>query len=125
MAHLEQVIKGAKREYAKRNPETRVRLPITPNILRKLRSVWSRDAEDFDRIMLWAACCLCFYGFSQAGEITVPSEAGYNSSDILVDNADNPTVVKAKIKASKTDQFRKGVDIFVGRTCNQLCPVET
>ena len=46
MARLEQVIKGAKREYAKRNPETRVRLPITPDILLKLRSVWSRDAKD-------------------------------------------------------------------------------
>ena len=130
MARLEQVIKGAKREYAKRNPETRVRLPITPDILLKLRSVWSRDAKDFDRIMLWAACCLCFYGFLRAGEITVPSEAGYDSSvhlnmgDISVDNADNPTVVKEKIKASKSDQFRKGVDIFVGRTYNQLCPVE-
>ena len=46
--------------------------------------------------------------------------------DISVDNADNPTVVKAKIKTSKTDQFRKEVDIFVGRTYmyNQLCPVE-
>ncbi len=52
MASLEQVIKGATREYAKRNPETTVHLPITPDILLKLRSVWSRDAKDFDRIML-------------------------------------------------------------------------
>ncbi len=45
-------------------------------------------------------------------------------ADILVDNANNPTVVKAKIKVSKTDKFRKGVDIFIGRMYNQLCPVE-
>ena len=56
MARLEQVIKGAKREYARRNLETRVRLPITPEILFKLRAVWSREAKNFDYIMLWAAC---------------------------------------------------------------------
>ena len=130
MARLEQVIKGAKREYARRNPETRVRLPITPEILFKLRAVWSREAKNFDYIMLWAACCLCYYGFLRSGEITVPSETGYDSgvhlnmADISVDNAENPTVVKVKIKASKTDQFRKGVDLFIGRTYNQLCPIE-
>ena len=32
-------------------------------------------------------------------------------------------LIKLKIKASKTDQFRKGVDIL-GRTHNHLCPVE-
>ena len=36
-----------------------------------------------------------------------------NMADISVDKADNPMVVKAKIKASKTDQFRKGVDIII------------
>ena len=27
------------------------------------------------------------------------------------------------MKASKTDPFRMGVDIFIGRTDNELCPV--
>ena len=31
--------------------------------------------------------------------------------------------LRIKIKASKTDPFRQGVDIFVGRTGNELCPV--
>ena len=130
MSRLEQVIKGTKREYAKKNQDKRERLPITPNILMQLRAVWSKDPKDFDHIMLWAACCLCFYGFLRSEEITVPSETDYDSSvhlnmaDISVDDSNNPTVVKVKIKASKTDQFRKGVDIFVGRTHNQLCPVE-
>ena len=114
MARLEQLIKGAKREYAKRNHETRVRLPITPDILLKLRSVWSRDAKDFDRIMLWAACCLCFYRFLRSGEITVPSDAGYDSSvhlnmaNVSVDNSENPAVVKVKIKASQNRPVQKG-----------------
>lgn len=114
----------------RRNPGTRVRLPINPEILFKLRVVWSREAKNFDYIMLWAACCLCYYGFLWLGEITVPSNTEYDSgvhlnmAGISVDNAENMTVVKVKTKASKTDQFLKGVDFFIGRTYNQLCPIE-
>ena len=35
----------------------------------------------------------------------------------------NPTLLKLRLKASKTDQFRKGMDVVVGRTNNKLCPV--
>lgn len=47
-----------------------------------------------------------------------------NMADIAVDSTVNPVTAKVRIKASKTDQFRKGVDIYLGRTYNQLCPVE-
>ena len=77
--------------------------------------------------MLWAACCLCYFGFLRAGEITVPSESAYdpgehlNFSDIAVDSISNPSMLKVKIKASKTDPFRQGVDIFIRKTDNKLC----
>ena len=45
-------------------------------------------------------------------------------ADIGVDSTVNPVTVKVRIKASKTDQFRRGVDIFLGRTHNQVCQVE-
>ena len=40
------------------------RLPITPTILRQLRSLWSREASDYDIILMWAACCTAFFRFS-------------------------------------------------------------
>ena len=40
-----------------------------------------------------------------------------------MDSYDNPKVVKVRIKASKTDPYRLGVDIFLGRTHKDLCPV--
>ena len=130
MARLEQVLKGAKREFAKKSPEKRERLPITPDILLKLKAHWISGPKDKDKIMLWAACCLCYFGFLRAGQLTVPSEAAYekgvhlNMEDMAVDSISSPSVVRARIKASKTDQFRRGVDIFVGRTHGLLCPVE-
>lgn len=79
--------------------------------------------------MLWAAATLCFFGFLRAGEITVPSDKGYDHtallsfSDIAVDNMANPSIMQVHIKASKTDPFWKGVSIYVGRTGNDLCPI--
>ena len=35
----------------------------------------------------------------------------------------NPSMARIKLKKSKTDPFRQGVDIYVGRTFGQLCHV--
>ena len=48
-----------------------------------------------------------------------------NVNDVAVDDLADPTVAKVTIKAPKTDQFRKGVDVYVGRTRNTLCSVES
>jgi hypothetical protein len=42
---------------------------------------------------------------------------------VAVDDPHNPSMLKLRLKASKTDQTRIGVDIYVGRTHNCLCPV--
>ena len=78
--------------------------------------------------MLWAAASLCFFGFLWAGEICVPSDNSYdegahlNFNDVSVDSMEKPSSLRIRIKASKTDPFRQGVDIFMGRTGNELCP---
>ena len=65
----------------------------------------------------------------RAGEFTVPSDPGNDASthlsdkDMLVDSKSNPGMVKLHLKASKTDPFRQGVDIFIGKTADRLCPV--
>ena len=61
--------------------------------------------------------------------MTVQSNSSFNPSvnlvidDIAIDNSANPTLVRVSIKASKTDPFRKGVSIFLGRTYNDICPI--
>lgn len=130
MARLEQVLKGIKGVQAKSAPK-QTRLPITPELLSKMRQVWmaADGGSKWDHIMLWAACLLCFFGFLRSGEITVPSDTAFDSgahlsfSDVSVDSTVSPKVLRVRIKASKTDPFRVGVDIFIGRTDNELCPV--
>ena len=73
MPLLEYVLRGIKSEQAKRSPTVqRVRLPITPDVLVRIRQVWERHCKDPDNIMLWAACTTCFFGFFRSEEITVP-----------------------------------------------------
>ena len=125
------VLRGIKKEHAKKAKPTLTRLPITPNILLKIRKIWEEDASNFDHIMLWAACCrsTCYFGYLRSGEICVPSPKEYDPSphlsinDIAVDCHDKPSMVSLKIKVSKTDPFRQGVTIFLGATGSTLCPV--
>ena len=129
MPKLEQVLRGIKREQARKNPKRPQRLPITPEILRKIRWVWEKDEQNHDMIMLWAAVCLCFFGFMRSGEITLPSDSAYDPEthlsyeDITIDDPSAPTIMRVHLKASKTDPFRKGVDLFLGRANNDLCPL--
>jgi len=43
--------------------------------------------------------------------------------DISVDNRDNPNVLKINIKQSKTDPFRQGVQVYLGATNTEVCPI--
>ena len=127
---LEYVLRGIKSEQAKKSPSpSRTRLSITPEILLSIRSSWEKDAANVDHVMLWAACCTCFFGFLRSGEVTTPSAREYDPGahlsygDVTLDNTSNPSVVQVVIKASKADPFRKGVKVYLGRTDNKLCPV--
>ena len=74
-------------------------------------------------------CVIVFFGFMRSGEITTPTESAYDKgahlsfSDVTVDSIHSPQMLRVRIKASKTDPFRIGVEIFLGRTENDLCPV--
>ena len=105
------------------------RLPITPSILRQIRALWSTRAHEFDIVILWAACCTAFFGFFRMGEITSATTRGQQHDrgvmvdNVAVNNPHNPTMVKIHLKCSKTDQYGKGFDIYMGRTGEDLCPV--
>ena len=127
MPQLEYVVKGLKRKTA--GQTARTRLPITVQILRDLKAVWPVAPDQFNASMLWAASCMCFFGFLRTGEIVVPSDTEYDKNvhlsveDVLVDNVMSPKWLEIRIKASKTDPFRKGVSVYIGTSGNNICPV--
>ena len=113
---------GIKRTEAEKGQSRRVWLPITPQILRALKRVWDSRADDPDVVMVWAACCVGFFGFFRAGEMTVPSDH-LSYRDISMDNPRDPQMVRIWIKQSKTDPFQKGIGIYLGKTSSDLCLV--
>lgn len=129
MPRLSYVVKGVKRVQAASGSVARQRLPITPDILRQLRGVWSATAGNRDTKLMWAASCLCFFAFLRVGEMTTPNESSFDPAvhlsfkDVAIDNVRRPSFVRIRIKQSKTDPFRKGIHLYVGRTGSDLCPV--
>ena len=129
MALLQQTIKGIKRVQSHQNLQPRVRLPITTEVLRAMQRSWNRDPYDYRNVMLWAASAVCFFGFFRSGEITVPSASNFDASchltlnDLSVDDPRNPKAICINLKQSKTDPFRRGIQVFIGATNDRLCPV--
>ena len=127
MPQLEYVVKGVKKKTAGR--PARCRRPITPQILAMMKQVWEHEPDKFDAAMLCAAACMCFFGFLRSGEVVVPSVSEYDPAvhlsvgDVRVDSTSAPQYLEVRIKASKTDLFRKGVLVYLGRTDKELCPV--
>ena len=126
MSRLEYVLKGAKRLS---RPAQRTRLPISPEILRGMKGVWQRDPNARDTTMLWSAATMCFFGFLRAGEVVAPGAGKFDPAihlahgDVRVNDPSDPQYVEVRIKASKTDPFRQGVSVYLGRTQGELFPV--
>ena len=125
---LQQVLWGIKKHQAFTHPQ-RVCLPITFQLMCKIKDILSQEPQYYTNIMLWAACCIAFFGFMRVGEFTIPSADSYDElshlsfSDISVNSWENPHLLKVTIKQSKTDPFRRGVDIHLGATDRGICPV--
>ena len=84
----------------------------------KIKAVLLQHPTEYNNILLWAACCLAFFGFLRCGEFTVPAQSEYDLGahlsirDIAVDSKSSPTTIQVTIKQSKTDPFRQGVQLW-------------
>lgn len=118
MPLLDYVLAGIKQAESRVATHTDSRLPITIQVLRSLKLVWLSPPSHPDSIMLWAASCVGFFGFLRAGEFTVPSPRSYDASvhlslsDLAVDSHTTPSMIRLRIKQSKTDPCRRGWPFF-------------
>ena len=124
---VELVLRGIKRVKGS-SAVSKVRLPITPDILVALKKVWGSNTPD--NRMFWAAACLGFFGFLRCAEFTSISVSAFDPAkhltvgDVFVKSDKQLSSMAVRLKMSKTDQFGKGVWLHFQRTGVALCPVE-
>ena len=122
---LTYVLKGIQRTSPSHHRPQR--LPVTPELLLRIHTLWSNHSLSFDKVMLWAAFCLGFFGFLRSGEFTSPSqnpnECVLSVSDVSIDSRQCPQVLTVFLRRSKTDQFGAGSYIHLGQTSTPLCLV--
>ena len=129
MPRLRLVQAGIQRVHSTSPEKAKIRLPITPAILHRIKEHWTPYNDDSDIIMLWAAATTCFFGFFRAGEITLDTTTSFDITqhlawgDVAIDCLENPQMLKIHLKKSKTDQLGKGVDVYIGKTACHLCPL--
>ena len=72
---------------------------------------------------------MCFFGILRSGEIVVPSSSHYDPNlhlsygDVCLHDKTSPEFLSVSIKASKTDPFRQGIRIYLGKSGVDICPV--
>ena len=107
----------------------RIRLPITPAILRQIKRQLTSSMNP-NRVIIWAIACSAFFGFFRLGELLPESAKAFSTTtgltwgDVALDRHQAPSMVQFHLKKSKTDQLGKGVDVVVGATGDDLCPVK-
>ena len=125
---LQQVLKGIKKVQAA-TTHPRVCRPITLEIMQGIKSVLLSLSHSYQNTMIWAACCLAFFGFLRSSNFTVPAQDHFDNSthlspqDIAIDCQHSPSMIKVRIKQSMTDPFRQGVDLYLGKMDKDICPV--
>ena len=106
MPKLKLVEKGIRRVGGAHCNE-QIRLPVTPDILRRIKALWVPRATEYNIILQWAVCCTAFFGFFRLGEllaVTSSATPTVSVDDVAVDNV------------HQTDQFGTGVTVVVGAT---------
>ena len=66
--------------------------------------------------MIWAACCLAYFGLLRVSEFSSSAHDHFDPSmdllsDVALDNRASQSLIQITIKHSKGDQFRKGEQI--------------
>ena len=126
---LKRVQAGISRCRLYRKQPTKVRLPLTAEVLLRIQQATALVSHS-NRPVVWAVAAIAFFGFFRLGELLPAARASFHEEtdlswgDVAVDSHDTPQMVKVHLKKSKCDQFGKGVDIYLGRTDTVLCPVK-
>lgn len=122
---LKRVQAGIRRVRMEKGTQSRIRLPITLEILGKIQQ-HLQSSRHPQCHLIWAISALAFFGFFRLGEL-LPDRATF---DLAINLAWGdvahlaPRMVQVHLRRSKSDQFGAGADVVVGQTDSELCPVQ-
>ena len=121
---LRLIFRGIKRSQGH---QSKVRRPITLQLLNVFYHLSVQRTDNRDSLMLWAAMTLAFFGFLRLGELTCIStfdpQLHLMNRDITFMPRNSPQYMLVRLKVSKTDPFRQGQTIVIGKTNSPLCPI--
>ena len=109
---LRYILKGIRRSSAITN-HIRERLPITFLIMAHLNFVFSKHPGNYRDIMIWAVCCLAYFGLLRVSKFTVSSPNHFDPSmdlllmDVAIDNRASPSLIQITLKQSKGTSLGK------------------
>ena len=107
---------------------SRQRLPVTMTLLRQIKEELARapDILPSDKLMLWSAFTLAFYGFLRSSEFTAPSATQFNQL-VHLSNTDVSFTPEGcltlHLKSSKTDPYRQGCSLLIAPSHHSVCAV--
>ena len=104
------------------------RLPITMALLRQLKDELRRapDILPQDKLMLWSAFTIAFYGFLRSSEFTAPSTTQFNPLVHLCLTDVSFTIegsLQLNLKSSKTDPYRQGCSLLIAPSQRSVCAI--
>lgn len=107
---LRRVLAGINRSRLNRGKQSKVRLPITGSLLHDIRKELERSDNQEKRV-LWAVCCMAFFGFLHLGELLLVKAGDFNPrlhlawGDMAVDDQQSQRILRFHIKQYKMDPF--------------------
>ena len=127
MINLRSTMHGIKRVKGGTRPDQR--LPITIETLKRFRK--HVDLNDFDELVVFTAMVVATFGLLRTGEFAVENKITYDpiktlymkNIRLIKDKDGNPNYFILKLKVSKTDIFRQGVDVTIGHGIGDIDPV--
>lgn len=124
---LYSLLRGIKRSHGL-TIRKKKRAPITPVMLREMNLHLFNSSRNYhDKQMLWAAMLCAFFGFLRVSEYTSPNAKTFNNNTLCHDDVVfNVTGTQCclRLKGSKTDPFRVGVNIRLSSNGSSLCPLQ-
>ena len=115
---------GVRRKRAEAGHLPDCHLPITPSILRLLRPSPASDRAIMNAFGGRLPHCVSsvFPGGRDYSVCAFDPRMHLAWGDVSI--SDNGRALRVLLKRSKTDQFMRGVEVFVGTTGNDICPID-